>query len=84
MLEKISQREFSIRKNNLNRLGCYLERHNVKQREGGVICKAFNNTKLTNNDYIGLGRHKKQHLLFSLVLLILCYAILNEGIKLCL
>ncbi len=48
-------------------LGCYLERHNVKQREGGVMCKAFD-----NNDYIGLDRHKKQHLLFSLVHLTLC------------
>ena len=51
-------------------LGCYLERHNVKQRGRGeviVMCKAFD-----NNDYIGLDRHKKQHLLFSLVHLILC------------
>ncbi len=33
------------------------------------MCKVFD-----NNDYIGLGGHKKQHLLFSLVRLILGYA----------
>ncbi len=53
-------------------LGCYLGQHNVKQRGRGVIvmCKAFN-----NNDYIGLGGHEKQHLLFSLVHLILCWEV---------
>ncbi len=44
-------------------LVCYLGQYNVKQREGGVMFEAFNN-QLTNNDYIGLGRYEKQHLLF--------------------
>jgi len=35
--------------------------------------RAFiNNNNLTKNNHIGLGCHEKQHLLFSLVHLILC------------
>ena len=32
-----------------------------------------NNKQLTKSDPLSLGRHEKQHLLFSLVHLILCY-----------
>ena len=35
--------------------------------------KAFNSKQLTNNKHIILGSREKQHLLFSLVHLILCY-----------
>jgi len=35
---------------------------------------AFNNDNLIKNNHIRLGCYKKQHLLFSLVHLLLCYA----------
>ena len=39
--------------------------------------KAFNSKQLTNNKHIILGSREKQHLLFSLVHLILCYVLIN-------
>ena len=41
------------------------------------MLKAFNSKQLTNNKHIILGSREKQHLLFSLVHLILCWASLG-------
>ena len=43
--------------------------------------KAFNGKKLTNNKQVILGSREKQHLLFSLVHLILCWAALRMGMS---
>ena len=44
--------------------------------------KAFNSKQLTNNKHIILGSREKQHLLFSLVHLILCYTDIVYGLLL--
>jgi len=46
--------------------------HNARHKRREKMFKAFNSKQLTNNKHIILGSWKKQHLLFSLVHLLLC------------